>query len=352
MKTDRLSRRELFSAGSTFALLGLSGCLRLTDGEESTVGTTRNNPDRSGTSQDVGGKTTSAAASPPTEPSTDTVTRSPADRTTTQASTRTETPTDTPTETPTDTPTETPTDTPTETPTATPTERPSVFSDIRIEEEDLVIELNENRASEISTIRIDFPTKNETKDVSGFTVTQIDLLGEYHRYYPGTWTIEALTGGGAVVESTEYETEFNISISDIGTLAELGVIGDDIVDEHTTMQLTLTNDGQMPIDLVDGLDEFSSTYGYDYEISGDYAMESRHETTVLGNESIDLQYNFVLSDDVPDLAGDTYQASLTIRWSARGSKTVPLNISFGDNVKYGPGRGDTAYAEGTTVSKR
>ena len=112
MSDEVTTRRRLLRAGVLVGVLGLSGCLRLTERSQG----------RQATSTQTRGTTAGA-----TQTATDTLTRTATDRQTeTATNTPAQTATQEPTQAETDTPTETETDTPTETATEEPTETQSL----------------------------------------------------------------------------------------------------------------------------------------------------------------------------------------------------------------------------------
>jgi hypothetical protein len=260
------------------------------------------------------------------------------------------------------------TDTPEEE-TDTP-ESTSVFANYAVEGTEFSVELTENSLEEISQIRVETPSGKKTTEVSS-TITEysIDIL----RDRAGTWFIDALDNDGEVIETAELEATFDVSVSDIGTLSQLGITGESPDYEQVNWQLTVENVGNVPIEPAEiqivipelVTDTQTDTIGSGsieaFEDGRQGGVVDRDEEIIIPSGDSN-SYRFATQgnayqihpllfreDRANEIRGQSFQAEFIIRYQAERQNTVvPITIQMGNKVMSGSSFGYN-YLQGTEI---
>lgn len=253
-----------------------------------------------------------------------------------------------------------------ETPVETDTpEDTSLFTGYGIDGTEFIVELTESASEEITQIRLETPSEERVTEVSE-TITEYPFEILYDR--AGVWSLTALDDDN-VIETAEIETTFEASVEEIGTLAELGITGESPKYEQVHMQMTVTNDGDVPIEpdsreielVVPGLNIELPTY--DAETS--FRVEDEDDVITSGGDSIYTTatdsvfrapftldtYNLPDGVDPSDPAGESFQGQINVIYQAKREDTiVPITVNMGDNML--EINSTSVYYDGTEVSKR
>lgn len=247
-----------------------------------------------------------------------------------------------------------------------PTDTPEpLISGSGIDGAEFYIVLSEERPDNLSEIKLLTPNDELSTDTSsGITRYTLDITD----VRAGSWTIELLSNN-SVVESETFEASFDITVNNIGTLSQLGVTGSSPETEHTSIQFTVTNDGDVPVSpggrngqpanigiTVPSLDkEVSVSSGYDDVVvgSGENIIPSGGQRTYRYEPSQEWPDQFLMfgDDDLENKLGQSFQGSITIGYAVEREDTViPISVNLGDEMReMNPA---TYYAIDTTISKR
>lgn len=232
------------------------------------------------------------------------------------------------------------------------TEEQELFDSVEVEGRELVVSLVSDRAEEAQTVRVEFPNDEEDQNIEGISTARIDLV-EYGLKLPGDWIIQATDSSGSVIEETTYTAEVELEVSQVGTLAELGVRSDSAGDEHNLIQITVENTSNMPIATGGELTDFNTSYDYSYSQTTDRFTERAgfDEEFVAPGQNINLWFRIVRQTEVEQVINNTYEASGLIRFEPRVELTVPLKVNFEGPI-VNDGSPEDTYADNTTASLR
>lgn len=205
-----------------------------------------------------------------------------------------------------------------------------VFTGLEIDGTEFVVTVNPEKLQGGSRIKVHYPNSSDSKSLSeGINKYRFDVV---NRAQPGTWEVELLDNHYNTVTTAEFEAERNFSLSNIGTLSQLGVSGGSEWREQTTIQFTVENEGPMPLDVQSA--RFSASYK-------DSAYESNIGIDVLtAGESADTDklfqrfLGFTYRENAESRSGESYQGSLLLEIAPESKESYPLTISFGNEVKY------------------
>ena len=233
-----------------------------------------------------------------------------------------------------------------------------VFEDHRIDGTELIIELKEDSLNEVTEIRVETPNNEMSSDVST-TVESYEFDATEQR--AGTWFIDAVDDDGDILETIEFETSFDISLEEIGTLAQLGITGESPIAEERDFQFTVANTGSIPFEIL----EFDMSFpGVDFELDTNMNWSTRGEIVdrngspiIPPNETNTYRYNsgnaatqpLVLRDsDAEQVAGETVPAELIVSYRIdRGENIIPIEVSFTEDRDV-----DAEVQLGSTMSVR
>jgi hypothetical protein len=248
----------------------------------------------------------------------------------------------------------------------------SIFVNYGINYTDLSVEITEDVLSQVAEIQVGTPTEQKTVELSE-TITDysIDIL----RDRAGTWYIDALDSNGEAIETIEMDTTFNVSVDEVGTLAQLGVTGRSPVFEEMGWQVTVTNTGDVPVEpsqiLIDVPDlDYGSeraaigglTGGIEtYEGGVPSGVVDRDgEVVIVANDSNTYRRpaggstTNLLSfetDRAEELAGQSFPAELNIQYQAEREDTViPISIELGNQVVRTDSSTVGSYLEGSSIT--
>jgi len=252
-----------------------------------------------------------------------------------------------------------------ETETQTPVET-SVFNSYEIDGEDFTIVLADNVLDDIETLRLTTPGEEFVTEVRD-TIAEYSFTVQATR--AGEWYIDALDNGN-IIESVEVTTTFGVTTKDIGTLKQLGVTGASPFIEETSIQLTVVNQGEIPIEPVEieiAIPEFSnSPLKFDQYGGLSSRLVDRDENLVISSgESNTYRYSGIHSNpilkfseqSIQSMMGKTFPGEITIQYRGKRKPTiVPINVELSGEILSGsqfkaPGSNDT-IAEETIISKR
>ncbi len=250
-------------------------------------------------------------------------------------------------------------------------ENNSIFDSYGIDGTELSVTLAEDSLSQVAQIRLETPSGEQTTEVSE-TITEYSL--DILRDRAGTWFIDALDTNEEPIETVELETTFDVSVDDIGTLAQLGVTGESPAFEEVNFQLTITNTGDVPVEpaqiqiavpdfdfRVDTIGTSGSidvyeegTYGGVVDRDGEVVIPAGSDNTYRyksGNaESNLLLFN---EDRANEIAGQSFQGEFVITYQAQREDTVvPITIEMGDEVVTDSDFSRHAYLQGTVITQR
>lgn len=241
-------------------------------------------------------------------------------------------------------------------------EEKSVFVNYGIDGTDLSVELTEDSLSQVAVIRVETPSEEKTTEVSE-TITEysVDVL----RDRAGTWFIDALDTDDEIIETVELETTFDVSVDEIGTLAQLGVTGESPEAEHASYQLTVANNGDVPAEpreielFVPNLydyDETATISSTDIEEAivdrdGETVITASNDNTYLYRANTGTSGELLVNlEAAEEKAGQSFDGEITIMYEAERQDTVvPVTIELGDELIE-----DTVYPilRGTVINKR
>ncbi|CCC41951.1 hypothetical protein [Haloquadratum walsbyi] len=268
-----------------------------------------------------------------------------------------------------DTSTNVPEETPSEEETPTETDTPedvSLFADYGINETGFTVELTQSALGEVAQIQLETPSEERIIEIQE-TITEYTF--EIVSDRAGVWSLTALTSNDDAVETVEVEITFEASVEEIGTLAQLGITGESPEYEQVHMQMTIINDGDVPLEpdqdkielVVPGLNIDVPTFDADTSFSA----EDEDDIITSGNDGIYTTatdslirapftletYNLPDGVDRDDPVGESFQGQIKIVYEAeREDTTVPIDVIMGDNVM--EFNSTSVYYEGTEVKKR
>lgn len=245
-------------------------------------------------------------------------------------------------------------------------ENSSLFVDYGIDGAGFAVELTQSALEEVARIRLETPSGEEVIEVrESITAYVFEILSDR----AGVWSLTALTDNDDIIETVEVETIFEASVEEIGTLAELGITGKSSVYEQVHMQMTVINDGDVPLEpeqdrielVVPGINinvptdgtattEFSAEGEDDVIISGDDGVyTTANDSRVRAPFSLQT-YDLPDRFDQDDLAGKSFQGQINIIYEGKRDDTiVPIDIIMGDLVELSA---TLVYYQGTEINKR
>lgn len=211
-------------------------------------------------------------------------------------------------------------------------EESSAFTNLEIDGTKFVVELEQNAVDEGDRITVEYPNDDDSKDISpGLTTYQFSLTNGEVIARPGTWDVSVQDGSRESIASSEFTAERNFEISNIATLAQAGTKDENERIEHTSLQMTLTNTGPMPVSIRNP--RFDATFLNDDEYhSGD---PSRVVMTAGEEETFAPMFREVLmsvvESEAEERAGNSYQGTFLYSYTPTGDHHIPLTIEFGED---------------------
>jgi len=220
-------------------------------------------------------------------------------------------------------------------------EEDSVFNSYSIDGTNIVVELTEDGLNRVAQIRLETPTGEKTTEVAE-TITEysIDVL----RDRAGTWFIDALDESGEPIETVELETTFDVSIDEIGTLSQLGITGESRDFEELSFQLTITNNGDVPIE-PSKIEIFAPNFGDGSKTGviqqdglvdrdGEQIITTGSDNTYRYESGFNWDYFLVIFPrNVEEMAGNSLQGEILVEYQAEREKTVvPITIEIGEEI--------------------
>ncbi len=225
---------------------------------------------------------------------------------------------------------------------------PSPIQSVTVTGTDLVVRIAEERQSAVREVRLSTPEDTTTQtraDAAGYTLNVADAA-------VGTWTVTAVGADGEVLDTATYEATVGVEVTDIETLAQLGVSASQRYQEYLTLQFTLENVGDVPVEPV----KFAFGTSFKRELDIGYNPVGEDHDRVLDpgdratfRSAYNISRFFLGYDDIHRYPGETKTARLLIYWSDRAPTRVPLRIEYGETVReIGPAH----VIPGTAVYKR
>jgi hypothetical protein len=227
----------------------------------------------------------------------------------------------------------------TDTPDMTDTpENNSLFANYGIDGKRLVVELTENALGQVSEIRLETPSEEKTTEVSE-TITAYSFKILEDR--AGTWSIIAIDDNRNIRESVELDTSFEVSIDNLGTLAELGITRESAGLEQVNIQMKIMNSGDVPVEpfRVDLTAPRLNINTAEEETEFELVDEDIDDVIVSGGENtyrsngdfVDTAPLLFNGSNIPDdIAGESFQGQIDIIYGTRENTAIPVVIELGD----------------------
>lgn len=248
------------------------------------------------------------------------------------------------------------------------TESKSYVSEYSVEDTELQIALTSGSASEITELRVMTPGDElEQKVSSGITRYNINILNKR----AGKWEIKAVSND-KVLESITFEPSFDISVENVGTLAQLDITGREPASEHASIQFTIVNTGDLPVSPGGRNDTPGASFNISIpSLNVDMSKKARYDDIVVDGEDNIIssgeertyryesegysQDHFLIysQSELESKIGEEFQGALNITYPTdanREATVVPLSVTLGNNMV--EVNAAAYYAQGTTITKR
>lgn len=232
-------------------------------------------------------------------------------------------------------------------------EESTAFTNLEIDGTKFVVELNQSAVDKGERLVVEYPNDQDSEEISpGITSYQFSLAGSQEvEVRPGTWDVMLQDGSQESINSSEFTAERNYEITDIMTLSQAGTRDENEAVEHSSLQITVVNEGPMPVALSSLKFNTSVTrQARHHEGPANSVMTAGEEETYapLFRRSLET----FGEDEAQERAGDSYQGTLIYSYTPTGEQHTPLTVEFGEEIHESDSGMRSYYHVPTAVHKR